>query len=445
MKTTKNYFVLFTIILFSLQFDYEMSAQSWTILKNEYPIVTMKQLRDGRVLVITQQQINWYSLEGKLLNAIFIPTSGSSISTFLEDKNGNIWFGTNENSVLKYDGKDWKIFNNLPNNYYRNSAITKIFQDRDGYMWFGTSGGGVLQFDGKNWIIHSTWNEHLSNDNVGNIFQDYQGNIWFSTGNGISKFSNDTWSQYYKTKSDGDGAVYAIFQDKSKNLWFGRYYGGLLRYDGNIWTEFNDFNNNHPASTVFTAFQDSEDNIWFGTGNSGNGIYKYDGKSFTPFHLPSGGYPLANFISNIVQDKEGSLWAGTLFGISKYENREWKAFYPPSDGRPYGFSALATHLIIDRKGNSWIGTNTGLILINYLADNRKLEEGIIYPNPARNDIEIFGTPNGSKISIFNQFGALIKQIIYENFIILDEIPSGEYYVQIETENNIIRKKLVIAR
>ena len=70
MKTTKNYFVLFTIILFSLQFDYEMSAQSWTILKNEYPIVTMKQLRDGRVLVITQQQINWYSLEGKLLNAI---------------------------------------------------------------------------------------------------------------------------------------------------------------------------------------------------------------------------------------------------------------------------------------------------------------------------------------------------------------------------------------
>jgi ligand-binding sensor domain-containing protein len=444
MKTIKTYFVIVTILFFSLKFDHEISAQSWTILKNEYPIVTMKQLRDGRVLVITQRQINWYSLDGKQLSVISIPVDSSSVSTFYEDKNGNMWFGTQKNIILRYDGKDWKSFN-APDNYYKNSFITKIFEDNIGNIWFGTYGGGVLQFNGIKWLVHNSENEHLSENHISNIFQDNQGSIWFSTWNGISKFSNNTWYQYYNTKSDGNGAVYAIFQDRSNNVWFGRYSGGLLKYNGNTWTEFNDFANNHPSSGVGTVFQDKENNIWFGTGNWGYGIYKYDGKTFTPFKLPSGGYPLAPYITNIVQDKEGSLWAGTLFGISKYENKEWKAFYPPSDGRPYGFSALATHLIIDRKGNSWIGTNTGLILINYLADDRKLDEGIIYPNPAQSDIEIFGIPNGSKISIFNQLGMLIKQFSYEDFIILDDIPNGVYFVQIETENNIIQKKLVIAR
>src|SRR6185295_17857511 len=68
----------------------------------------------------------------------------------LQDKNGNIWFGTWEGGVSRYDGKYFTHFTEkegLTNKGPNNNNVLSIFEDKSGNMWFGTEGGGVSRLD----------------------------------------------------------------------------------------------------------------------------------------------------------------------------------------------------------------------------------------------------------------------------------------------------------
>lgn len=73
----------------------------------------------------------------------------------------------------------------------------------------------------------------------------------------------------------------------------------------------------------------------------------------------------------------------------------------------------------------------------------------IYPNPAKNFINISNLKNKSNIKIFNSIGKLVNErpaIGSEININTSELTNGIYYIVIESENNItIPKKLIIAR
>ena len=65
--------------------------------------------------------------------------------------------------------------------------------------------------------------------------------------------------------------------------------------------------------TIGCMLQDKSGNLWFGT--YGGGVSKYDGKSFTTFTDKEG---LANnTVLSLLEDKSGNLWFGTRFGICK--------------------------------------------------------------------------------------------------------------------------------
>ena len=62
----------------------------------------------------------------------------------LEDKNGNIWFGTGGWGAYRYDGTSFT-------NFRENQGLTKnhiqsILQDNSGTLFFGFS-GGLFRFD----------------------------------------------------------------------------------------------------------------------------------------------------------------------------------------------------------------------------------------------------------------------------------------------------------
>ena len=65
----------------------------------------------------------------------------------LQDKAGNLWFGTTENGLYKYDGKSFSQF--LVTNGLNSNDIYCILEDKDGKIWIGTREGLCL-YDGKN-------------------------------------------------------------------------------------------------------------------------------------------------------------------------------------------------------------------------------------------------------------------------------------------------------
>ena len=440
----KKYALILFIATYFSQLGNKLYAQDWTIIRQEYPIVSVKQIKDGSIIIIDDYLISWYDNKGNFLRKLSIQTRAGKATTVFEDKESNLWFGTSENMIVKFDGVEWKAFKAL-NNYYNNSFITQIFQDKQGNMWFGTYGGGVLQFDGKNWIIHDSYNGHLSEDHISTIFQDWQGSIWFGTWDGLTKYSNDSWTKFYQNKEKQDSrSFYSIFQDKNNGIWFGTS-KGVIKHERSNWIDFNDYINKNPRESIGPIFQDKEGNMWFGTGNTYNTIYKYDGNLWNSFTLPSGGYPLGNYLTNIVQDKKDNLWAGTLFGISKFENQKWvNVAYPPNEQKN-GFNPRVTQILKDKNGSLWFGTNTGLILVNFESNEEKIEEMLIYPNPATSTVKMLGIPNDSKISIFDERGIFLKEVIYKDYMEIDYLISGLYFLNIKTDKNIFTKKLVIQK
>lgn len=61
-----------------------------------------------------------------------------------EDRTGNIWFGTIEHGVWRYDGKSLRNFS--ANDGLTSKQILAIYTDRQGALWL--AGNGVFKFNG---------------------------------------------------------------------------------------------------------------------------------------------------------------------------------------------------------------------------------------------------------------------------------------------------------
>ena len=76
--------------------------------------------------------------------------------SIIQDKTGNIWFGTEaidaskretEGGLWVYDGRSFKNF--LKKDGLTNNAVWSILEDKSGNLWIGTRNTGLSRYDGK--------------------------------------------------------------------------------------------------------------------------------------------------------------------------------------------------------------------------------------------------------------------------------------------------------
>jgi ligand-binding sensor domain-containing protein len=87
--------------------------------------------------------------EGKFASARALGPKGNlaSIMSISDDHNGNIWIGTFETGIWRYDGE--KVTNYTVKDGLPSDAIMAIYKDKKNELWFGTQGGGVFKFNGQ--------------------------------------------------------------------------------------------------------------------------------------------------------------------------------------------------------------------------------------------------------------------------------------------------------
>ncbi|MGB3075409.1 MAG: two-component regulator propeller domain-containing protein, partial [Chitinophagales bacterium] len=66
--------------------------------------------------------------------------------TINEDNNGNLWIGTYDAGVWRFDGENLTNYTSIDG--LTSNAINTIYKDRKGELWFGTDGAGVCKFNG---------------------------------------------------------------------------------------------------------------------------------------------------------------------------------------------------------------------------------------------------------------------------------------------------------
>lgn len=319
--------------------------------------------------------------------------TSNRIDVIFEDKNGNLWIGTDNSGLNKLVIKDNKInfehyMYDISNpNSLANNSIRSIVEGSDGLLWVGTGMGGVskIKFHKKNFKTykHEFGKQNsLNNSIVITLYEDTDTNLWVGTlRDGLNKLEkkSNTFTHHLDGKQVDNniniGICSALWIDKENNFWIGSIGNGiiLIKKEGNKFLEKKVkyyFNNPQDSNSVIanyinTIYVSPNDlgTLWLGTDN---GLGKYNIKSnlFTSYkHKPGIENSLSdNSVKSISEDENEILWIGTKGGgLNRLDEKR-------QDFTQFTFDKNDTNSISnnyircihkDNLGNFWLGTDGG--------------------------------------------------------------------------------------
>ena len=291
-------------------------------------------------------------IHGKLVKSFTTYTeneglSNNSVYSILEDKIGDLWFGT-YGGGSRYDGKS--ITNFTDKEGLNNNTVFSILEDKSKKLWFGTKGGGASCYDGKS-FTNFTEKQGLVNNEILSILEDEKNRIWFGTNGGVSCYDGSSFINFTEKQGLCNNTILCMTKDKKGRIWFGSNGGGISCYDGTAFTNFTD-KQGLCNNTVLSVIEDKQGQLWFGTNV---GVSRYDGKRFTNYTSTKslGG----SEVWSILEDRQGQLWFGTNgSGVWRYNGSSILRFTEKE-----GLSNNTVWSITeDKVGNLWFGTRFGL-------------------------------------------------------------------------------------
>ena len=203
------------------------------------------------------------------------------VRSIAEDKNGVMWFGTQKGvSKYKVNGEAITNINNKEKNTVNNSFtnfttdqglaanyVLSITEDKKGNLWFGTYQGGVSKYDGNSFTTFTTA-QGLAGNYVLSITEDKSGNLWFGTyEDGVSKYDGKSFITFTTDQGLAANSVLSIAEDKKGNLWFGTE-EGASKYDGKSFTTFTNAQGNVYRFCKLYRYQSADESKGFGSRNT---------------------------------------------------------------------------------------------------------------------------------------------------------------------------------
>ncbi|OJJ23164.1 hypothetical protein BKI52_02075 [marine bacterium AO1-C] len=295
---------------------------------------------------------------------------GEYVTSAFEDSKGNLWFGTIQKGIARYDGVQLKYFtkeDGLPSN-----RVTSVTEDSNGIYWFNT-GEGLSKFDGQKFTNFLVKKGDWASNSVSHFFIDSKGEIWIGTWGGVYKFDGKKFTSFpipypkvaTAINEDTKDWITAIKEDAEGNMWFARDGYGACKYDGKSFTHFLKKDGLHSNNVTEIAF-DRDGNTWFGTRvaekdnpdpkkrTGKGGINQWVNNKIISFP------EIAGFnngdVHEIHKDRTGNIWISTTKnGVYKYDGKGFKK-YPV----PISIMGMTT----DKKGNLWLGGAGGLYRID---------------------------------------------------------------------------------
>lgn len=292
------------------------------------------------------------------------------VSCSLKDNEGNLWFGTTEKGVYRYDGNTFTHFSEEEG--ITDKHIFSMYQGKKGEIWIGTF-SGLFQYDGKRFtkipIPHSY--KISAPDAMGNIvynpdcilalYEDKKGNLWLgSMGFGVYQYNDRKFNFFSENTELTKSIVQCISESKDGKIWFGTRGNGIWIYEENYFKNFisKTVNNNH----LLDILEDSYGNFWFSTVGGGVRFYKndlhtpftYDGEDFRLISKSEGLCFLNVFA--MLEDQMKNIWfCGDGGGVCRYNGNSC-INYTTADGL---VSNRVTTILEDNQGNIWLGTQGG--------------------------------------------------------------------------------------
>ena len=211
---------------------------------------------------------------------------------------------------------------------------------------------------GAQTITNYTTTDGLMDNFVECINVDVDDNIWFGTSVGFQKYNPSTpdWTNF-DIANYPDMVSNSIKQLNStlNAIWIGSDYG-INMWNEPVLTTYNSTNGLASNQVKSIDVKDnSPDDIWIGTNQ---GVSHFDGSSWISYSTPDLHWSGVNATAF---DSNGDKWfASPLGGITHFDGTTFTP-YDTSNGL---LSQFVTALLIDDQDNKWVGTSSGMSVLD---------------------------------------------------------------------------------
>jgi signal transduction histidine kinase/ligand-binding sensor domain-containing protein len=276
--------------------------------------------------------------------------AASNIRTLFIDSKNNIWIAAGD-SLNIFNGRHFTNIS-FERGTEKLNYVTTIIEDKAGDIWWGTNSGLFKYRD--NIITKFTAADGLANDYVTSLIQDKNGNLLISTGNGIIRYDGNSFTPYTAVPANKEGSVpRLLYCDSKGSIWFNNGSGELGKYDGNQIKIYSlkdrDSTSTMIGNTPITFLEDRKGNVWFGGFRE---LTKFDGNKFIRYAPKDDQASIFHLVS-LTEDEYGNIWGGTfLNGIYKINGSFFSKMEIPA--------GVATGFSIDKQGNKWMYNTEGL-------------------------------------------------------------------------------------
>lgn len=338
-----------------------------------------------------QYTIKKLGLEKKLSNNYIIDIA--------EDKNGYIWFAT-EDGLNKLEGGVFSPFYKKDKgkslNLTGNELNCLLDDPQKPILWIGTQRAGLNAFNyqtNEQIIFQHDQNDphSIATNDVTDLAIAADGNLWITTyWRGIESLNKETrkFTHYNQETVPGlpSNTIWTVIDDHKGSLYIGHAQHGMSilsikdKKIKNFTYNKND-NKSLPSNNVQCIFKDNTGNIWVGT-EKGLVLYKPETETF--IRLGEKESVLSHRIYDIRQFNENELWVATEFGgiaiinLSKslFNTAEDIQFIQAGDNEYNLNNSTVRCLFQDSHQNIWAGTWGGGV--NFLSSNTALFKSFSY-------------------------------------------------------------------
>lgn len=229
------------------------------------------------------------------------------------------------------------------------SAIHCFEVDQWDGLWAGTETGLFKYREGK--LVRIDKDSGGASRDVLASFTDTEGNLWFGTETDVSMLRNEAFASWFSTSVRD-----VIASHQPNEVWAAGTEALYRLSSGKVVTEID--STNYSNATVLCLTENVAGDLFLGT--KGHGIFTYADGLFSHVDLtPPSGRKMA-FISQILAEKEGALWAATHWcGVARLQGGITTEF-SETDGLP---DNRIRDILLDRRGTLWVGTLKGLACI----------------------------------------------------------------------------------
>ena len=261
----------------------------------------------------------------------------NSILSLAEDRNNNIWIGTGNSGLYRYNRSSDELSSFLTDTPNSLNNIKSIIIDKQGDLWVGSTMDGIIQIEADQLLENVPQMQVIRNNEfldgsinsnlIRSLYVSKEGIVWIGTiGKGIN-FYNPTENGFSlhrippeKGSGESNNFIRAIYPVAEKFVWLGLHSSGLYKYD--VERDRYTHMGRGLSYTVFDVQPIDKDHIWLATGRGAllarTNRQDLDILNTVNFTVPNDVSPNTASL-NIERCTESVFYAGFLTGIKRLE------------------------------------------------------------------------------------------------------------------------------